>query len=187
MNTLLEEAIDAWIDAREGVIAEVKNFPPAKLAFRPAPGTRSVAELAVHIMEVSAMMTGELTREDTDFHRMPFPRLVAHWAKDVQGLRGKREIVAALERTLRMGVAAFRNAGELHMMQWITRFDGRKGTRLAWFHHGIAQEMYHRGQLATYARLAGLTPALTRRIEGHSSPRGGAARTGAHERRRSSR
>jgi uncharacterized damage-inducible protein DinB len=40
------------------------------------------------------------------------------------------------------------------------------GTRLAWMQHGIAHEEYHRGQLATYARLTGRVPALTKRIMG---------------------
>ena len=52
------------------------------------------------------------------------------------------------------------------MLQLIERFDGEKGTRLAWLYHGIAQEEYHRGQLALYARLIGIEPALTRRIRG---------------------
>ncbi|MFN2386233.1 MAG: DinB family protein [Thermoanaerobaculia bacterium] len=52
------------------------------------------------------------------------------------------------------------------MLQFINRFDGQKGTRLAWMNHGIAHEEYHRGQLALYARLLGRTPALTRRIKG---------------------
>ncbi len=50
------------------------------------------------------------------------------------------------------------------MLQLITRFDGEQGTRLAWLNHGIAQEMYHRGQLVLYQRLMGIEPALTRRI-----------------------
>jgi hypothetical protein len=44
------------------------------------------------------------------------------------------------------------------------RFDGQQGTRLAWLNHGIAQEMYQRGQLVTYQRIMGIEPALTRRI-----------------------
>ncbi len=48
----------------------------------------------------------------------------------------------------------------------IERFDGLEGTRLTWLNHGIAQEMYHRGQLATYARLLDLEPALTKVIRG---------------------
>ncbi len=60
----------------------------------------------------------------------------------------------------------FRGAGELAMWQFIERFDGKQGTKMQWLHHGIAQEMYHRGQLALYARLMGLEPALTQRIRG---------------------
>ncbi len=52
------------------------------------------------------------------------------------------------------------------MLQMIRRFDGIPGTRLAWLDHGIAHEMYHRGQLALYARLMGHVPALTQRIRG---------------------
>jgi uncharacterized damage-inducible protein DinB len=117
-------------------------------------------------MEVSLMMTGELTRADTDFHREPWPRLLARYSGPIDGLRGKRQLLAALRRTLRDGVKELRRAGELHMLQYIVRFDGQRGTRLAWLHHGIAQEMYHRGQLTLYQRLMGITPALTRRIEG---------------------
>jgi len=166
MNTLLEEALESWEDARNGLVEEAENFAANQYDFRPSPDVRSVTELIVHIMEVSMMMTGELTREDTNLQRYAWPKMLSHYAGDVQKMRTKRELVAALRRTFREGQKEFRRAGEIHMLQQILRFDGRKGTRLAWFHHGIAHEMYHRGQLATYARLAGLKPALTKRIEG---------------------
>jgi uncharacterized damage-inducible protein DinB len=60
----------------------------------------------------------------------------------------------------------FRRAGSLALYQFITRFDGQPGTKLAWLNHGIAHEEYHRGQLALYARLLGHVPALTQLIEG---------------------
>ena len=50
------------------------------------------------------------------------------------------------------------------MRKSITRFDGLKGTKLAWLDHAIAQEEYHRGQLALYERLMHIEPALTRHI-----------------------
>jgi uncharacterized damage-inducible protein DinB len=165
-TTILDEAIEAWEDARSGVIDEVENVPADKFDFRPAPETRTVSELVLHILEVSLMMVGELTREDTNFHREPWPRLLARYSKPVDGISGKRQLLAALRSTLREGIKAFRGAGELHMMQQIVRFDGEKGTRLAWFHHGISHEMYHRGQMAVYQRSMGMTPALTKRIEG---------------------
>jgi uncharacterized damage-inducible protein DinB len=166
MNSLLEEAIEAWADARNGIIDEVQNIPARQFDFTPAKGVRSVSELVMHIMEVSLMMTGELTREDTNFHRAPWPKLLAMYSKPIDGLQSKRELLPALRSTLRDGIKAFRGAGELHMMQWIIRFDRQRGTRFAWFHHGIAHEMYHRGQLALYQRSMGITPALTRLIQG---------------------
>lgn len=168
MTTLLEEAIEAWEDARNGVIDEVENLPANRFDFRPIPDVRNVAQLVVHILEVSLMMAGELTREDTNLRRYPWPKLLAHYSRPIENLDGKRQLLAALRSTLRDGVKQFRNAGEVHMLQQILRFDGNKGTRMEWFHHGIAQEMYHRGQLALYARLIGLKPALTQRIESGS-------------------
>lgn len=162
---LLDEALEAWSDAREGVLEELQNIPADRFDFRPTPDVRSVAEQAVHIMEVSAMMAGELCREDTDFRRAPWPELLRMYAADLEHLSSKEELLSALERTLAEGTEKFREAGELHMLQWIVRFDGKPGTRMAWLHHGIAQEMYHRGQLALYARLLGLVPALTQQIE----------------------
>jgi uncharacterized damage-inducible protein DinB len=50
------------------------------------------------------------------------------------------------------------------MLAPIRQFDGSRASRLTWMHHGIGHEEYHRGQLALYARLQGLVPALTRRI-----------------------
>ena len=166
MNSLLEEAIEAWQDVREGVISEVENIPPNEFDFRPVEGARSISELVVHIMEVSLMMTGELTRADGDFTRQPYAKFIAEYARSVQKIDRKRDLVAALYRSFRSGVKGFRTAGELHMLQYIRRFDGKPGTRLAWFHHGIGHEMYHRGQLAHYQRHLGLTPALTQQIMG---------------------
>ena len=166
MNSLLEEVIEAWEGTRDGVIAEVEHIPPKQFDFRPSDASRTVSELVIHIMEVSLMMVGELTREDTNLKRAPWPKLLAMYSKPIDGLKSKRDLVSALRSTVRDGSKAFRAAGELHMMQLISRFDGKLGTRLAWFNHGVAHENYHQGQLATYQRLIGVTPALTKMIEG---------------------
>jgi uncharacterized damage-inducible protein DinB len=76
--------------------------------------------------------------------------------------------VKLLQRTHAEGEKKVRAAGELLMLQTITRFDGERGTRLAWMNHGISHEEYHRGQLALYARLVGRVPALTQLIRGEA-------------------
>lgn len=162
--SILEETLEGWTDVRAGLIEEVENIPADRFDFRPAEQVRSVRELVQHILEVAMMMTGELTRPDTDFRRAPWPELLAMYASEAHAAETKDELISLLRSSMSDAEARFRAAGELAMLQWITRFDGKKGTKLAWLNHGIAQEMYHRGQLALYERMMGIEPALTRRI-----------------------
>jgi uncharacterized damage-inducible protein DinB len=162
--TILEEALEAWQDARDGFINEIRNIPAKHWDFRPTPEVRSIRELVVHVLEIAMMMTGELTRTDTDFHRAPFPKLLKMYAQPAYKARTRAELLRLLTTQLQEGQKKFRASGELHMLQHITRFDGNQGTRMAWLWHGIDQEMYHRGQVTVYARLLGIEPALTKMI-----------------------
>jgi uncharacterized damage-inducible protein DinB len=163
-TTLLEEALEAWDYTRQGVISELRNIPEKDLGFRPAEQARSVGELVRHIVESGLLMSGELSRPDGDFQRKSYVAFFREHAPDIGRLRTKGQLLGALRKTHRDGEAALRRAGELHMLQFIRRFDGKMGTRFAWMQHGISHEEYHRGQLALYTRLLGRVPALTQLI-----------------------
>lgn len=165
-TNLLEEALEAWEDVRRGVLREAEEIPDDRYDFRPHEEARSVAELIRHVLESSEMMVGELTRSDGDFSRQSFPEHIEEHAGELPDDPDPEELRGLLQARFADGAARFRAAGELKMLQFIRRFDGQQGTRLAWFHHGVAHEMYHRGQLALYARIMGRTPALTQRIQG---------------------
>lgn len=165
-RTLLEEALEAWGYTRTGVVEELQNIPERDLGFRPTEASRTVAELARHIVESGLLMSGELSRPDGDFRRKSYEALLKEYGKGIALKRSKRELLEALRRSHADGEKRIAQAGELRMMQFITRFDGEKGTRLAWMNHGISHEEYHRGQLALYARLLGRVPALTQSIYG---------------------
>ena len=165
MTSLLEEAIEAWDGARRGVVAEASGIPARDYDFRPAPGARSVAELVAHVAATGMMWANELTRPDADFTRKSFPAFIRQFAEETAVPRPRGEWLRLLRRSHRDGVRRIRAAGEVQMLQYVRRFDGERGTRLTWMHHGVAHEEYHRGQLALYARLLGRTPALTRAIE----------------------
>ena len=165
-SSLLEEALEAWAYARQGVIEEVQNIPQRSFGFRPTPATRTVTEVVQHIIESSLMMSGELTRPDADFTRQAVPRFVKQYAGHVRRSMSKGALLKLLETSHANGEKQFRKAGELNVLQFVRRFDGQQGTRLAWMEHGIAHEEYHRGQLALYARLLGRVPALTQLIHG---------------------
>jgi uncharacterized damage-inducible protein DinB len=147
-------------------VDEVNNIPEKDFGFRPTPKNRSVAELAHHIIESGLMMSGELTRADGGFQRQDYPDFLKEYAGHIQPTESKKKLLALLKSTHAEGEKKFREAGELLILQYITRFDGLKGTRLAWMNHGISHEEYHRGQLALYARLLGRVPALTQLIMG---------------------
>jgi uncharacterized damage-inducible protein DinB len=163
---LLEEALESWAYTRAGVIAELDVFPRERFEFRPSPRSRSVGELARHILDSGLMAVGELTRPDGDFTRKSYPEFIQEYGSHVGEVELKEDLIANLEQSHAAGDAQFRTVGELFMLQFIKRFDSQPGTRLAWFWHAIDHESYHRGQLAVYARLLGLVPALTRQIYG---------------------
>ncbi len=167
-TNLLEESLEAWQWTRCGLIEELLNLPGDRFDFKPTPASRSIVELGLHIVESGLMMVGELTRADGDFTRQDFGAFISEYAGDLPRTATQSELIALLEGTHEAGAKAFRNAGELSMLQFIKRFDGNNGTRLAWMAHGIAHEEYHRGQLALYARLMGHVPALTQLIIKHS-------------------
>ena len=166
LTSLLDEALEAWQYTRAGVIGEIRNLSDADLTFRPHAESRTAAELVVHISESGLMMAGELTRPDGDFRRKPYPELLKEYSRGMPAAKKKSQMLALLKRTHADGDRKIRAAGELFMLQLITRFDGVRGTRLAWMHHAVSHEDYHRGQIALYARFVGKVPALTQRIYG---------------------
>ena len=166
LTSLFDELLEAWAYTRQGVIEEIENLSEADLQFRPHKESRSAAEIGLHIVESGQMMAGELSRPDGNFRRKPYPQLVKEHARGLPSTSKKAQLVKLLKQTHADGARKLAAAGELALLQHITRFDGERGTRLAWMNHGISHEEYHRGQLALYARLVGRVPALTQLILG---------------------
>jgi len=166
LESLLDEALESWAFTREGVIAEAETVPSSGWEWRPAAGSRSVSELVRHIVEAGQMGAGELTRPDGDFHRVPVADMIEEYSQGIDAVSGRDALIELLRSTHVDGDRRFRDAGELRMLQTIRRFDGRRGSRLAWLYHLVDHESYHRGQLALYVRQLGHVPALTKAIHG---------------------
>ena len=164
----LAESLGHWRYIRDGLIAEADNIPADKYDFRPTPEVKSVHELVQHILQGSMMMVGELTREKPNFQRMSFSAFFEEYASRATEAEGKDALIGLLKRQMEEGMAAFTKLGNEAMKEPITNFDGSTWSRMQWFFHSMTEEMYHRGQLTTYARLMGLVPALTQRIERNS-------------------
>ena len=164
----LDETLTAWTYARDGVVAEFENIPADRFGFRPAPESRTVAELARHIIESGLMAAGELARPDGDFTRQSYTAFIKEYAGTRARITGKEALLTLLRETFGESLVRLRGAGEPLLLSSIRQFNGAPAPRLIWLHHAIAHEEYHRGQAALYARLLGLTPALTRLISGES-------------------
>ena len=163
---LLEELLEAWRYTRDGIIAELVNLPESKLHAPPTGLSRSALDLANHIVESGRLMAGELSRPDGDFQRKPYAALIGEYVKESDVASSRQEAVELLRRSHAEGEHALRAAGAGQLSKPIRQFNGVPASRIAWLHHGISHEEYHRGQLAIYARLSGETPALTKLIMG---------------------
>lgn len=163
--SLVDEALETWQFARQGIIDEVQNLPQDALTSRKV-GARTIAEIVHHIAESGLMMSGELTRKDGDFQRQAYPEFLKEYAGKMVKPTGKAGLIALLERTHKDGEQRIRAAGEALLLQPIRQFNGKDARRLTWMHHGIGHEEYHRGQIALAARLLGYLPALTKLIHG---------------------
>jgi uncharacterized damage-inducible protein DinB len=163
-KTVLEETLDYWYEVRRGLIREINNIPATRFTFRATLETRSLTELIQHVLEVSIMTVEELVREDTNFHRAPFPQMLHHYAPNIARADSQSVLVELLAEQYKDAEQRLKKAGDLHMLQLITKQDGSMGTRLAILQDSIGHEMYHRGQLTVYTRLIGLEPALTKTL-----------------------
>ena len=166
LASLLDETLELWQFARQGVIEEVRNLPQNVLTSKAVPNARTIAEIVHHIAESGLMMSGELTRKDGDFMRQAYPDFLKEYSGSMERPSGKSDLIALLEQTHADGEERIRKAGEALLLQPIRQFNGKDARRLTWMHHGIGHEEYHRGQIALSARVLGHVPALTKLIHG---------------------
>jgi len=107
---------------------------------------------------------------DGDFTRQSFPDFMREYGGALDDVADKAALISLLRESFEDGEARLREAGELRMLQQIVQFNGQPATRLSWMSHGVAHEEYHRAQVALYARLIGLVPALTKMIQASIPP-----------------
>lgn len=160
---LVDEAIRNWETTRSGVIAELENIPDAEWDYRPGAGARSLGELAFHIADSGAFFIAELTRADGNFARFFDPNARAQITAQLPPGRSKTDLMQLLRDTGAQGMDRLRHADGDLSSQRMPALGGEQSRLTAlWF--AVSHEWYHRGQIATYARGVGRTPALTQQM-----------------------
>jgi uncharacterized damage-inducible protein DinB len=163
-----EEAIRTWESFRAGTIAELELIPDDKWDYRPAEGARTVRALARHIAQAGAGFTEELLREGGSFARLFDPKFREELAAKLPTANTKAEIIEMLRTLGADSMRRLRDAGPALVTKTMSAFGGEQ-SRLTGLWFAVSHEQYHRGQIASYVRQLGITPALTRQFEARSA------------------
>ena len=163
MSTI-DEAVALWDLHRKGVVAELENIPEERWDYRPGAGARTLRELALHIAAFAVGFTNELLSSETVFMNLTKPEVQAALLKPWAGLNSKAEIIKLLTSSGAEISQRLRSESAMLSTKSMKLMSGEQ-SRLSGLWFAISHETYHRGQLATYARGIGLTPAMTKQSQ----------------------
>jgi uncharacterized damage-inducible protein DinB len=162
--TALDYVIETWREVRNGLVDELSNFPADNIDFRPATGSRSVAELIQHIVKAQKVVVGELCREDTNFGGVSVAELHQKYASGVDAVNDKAGLVGLLETSMDDSEAALRTFGDQKLGESIKGRGGYERPKIEMLRTSVSHESYHRGQLTVYERVLGIEPAFTAKV-----------------------
>lgn len=159
----VEHVLDSWRKVRYDSAAAVEEFPAEDFAFRPTPDVDSFAQIAIHILNAGAGLTGMMLSGETDFTAPGFrDRLKAKFTT-LTPESGAAEIAQAMRESIDERTAALAQQPAEWWAQTMTWFDGSQMTRQEMLVFFKEHELTHRSQLFLYQRLKGLVPVTTRR------------------------
>lgn len=169
MNYYGAKELAAWFrTVRENTLQIAEEIPEDKYGFRPAEGTKSVAELLAHIalgwkfQEQINFVQKCTTLEGFDFFALMGP-LMAEQAKP----RTKAELLALLKSEGEKFATGLEGLSDDFLGQSVIMPAGAEPasrTRFDMLASVKEHEMHHRGQLMLIERMLGITPHLTRRM-----------------------
>ena len=153
---------------RANTIQIAEEIPEEQYGFRPAPGTRSVAETLAHLVTATAW--------PQDFHsrRLPatefafFRTAMEKAAAEAAQLTTKAKLVEVLRRRGEEFAAWMEKLGDdvlAERVQYPAGMQPPDKTRFEMLLAAKEHEMHHRAQLMTVERMLRITPHLTRQME----------------------
>jgi uncharacterized damage-inducible protein DinB len=160
----LDRLIETWREVRAGLIKEASQVPENQFSYRPAPESRTVAEILQHIVEAQKMIVGETSRPDPNLMRQSFADHIKEYAPEVGAISDKNGLLELLRSSMETSEATLRSS-YVDLNYTMRRFDQKEVSKLEFLNSAIAHEMYHRGQLTVYERLLGVEPALTQHFK----------------------
>ncbi len=160
----LDRLIETWSEVRAGLVKEAAQIPENQFSYRPAPESRTVAEILQHIVEAQKMIVGETSRPDPNLMRQSFADHIKEYAPEVGAISDKNGLLELLRSSIETSEATLRSS-YVDLNYTMRRFDQKEVSKFEFLNFAIAHEMYHRGQLTVYERLMGVEPALTQHFK----------------------
>jgi len=159
----LDQLLSSWKAIREDVAIAVEEFPADDLDYRPTPDVDGFRQIARHIYNVGAGISGMMLARDPSVGQEFRDRMKAHFtplADDVSAA----DLAAALRRSIEERCRQFAAQPPEFFTEMMTRhFDLAQLTRMEMIQFLKEHELTHRQQLFMYLRLKGMVPATTRR------------------------
>jgi uncharacterized damage-inducible protein DinB len=164
-----KELARSFLTVRNNTIKIAEEIPEEKYGFRPAEGSRSIAETLVHI--------AVMTRVPEQIHAVEHLSTLVGF--DFFGVMGKLQAEVKERRTKAQVLELLRTEGEKYakvlegaseaflgeQVEYPEGMEPRRKSRFEMLTAPKEHEMHHRGQLMVVERMLGITPHLTRQME----------------------
>ena len=154
---------------RQNTIRIAEDIPEAQYGFRPAPETRSVAQLLAHIAlgPRFQQQVHHVERRAT-LEGFNFPAFIQQVTQEEQRPRSKVEIIEMLTREGAAWASWIEGLSEAFLAERVAMRPGMTPSSRSRFEMLLStkeHEMHHRGQLMLIERLIGIVPHLTRDMQ----------------------
>ena len=157
----------AYRTVRANTIKIAEEIPEDKYDFTPAPGTRNVRQLLVHIA-LSDGLSAVHKEKRTSFEGVNFPEFVAMMQQEEAKPRSKADVIALLKQRGEETAAWISSLDDSFLGEAFHQPAGADPAAKSRFEMIMSMkehEMHHRGQLMTMQRMIGITPHLTRQMQ----------------------
>ena len=158
---------------RKNTLQIAEDIPQDKYDFRPAPGTRSIAELLTHIAVSQAFQEEVHAKEKrSTLAGFDFPALMQRMAAEEQKPRTKTQIIELLRGNGESWAAWLEGLSDDFLAESVSMPPGgnpASRTRFDMLLSVKEHEMHHRGQLMLAERIIGIVPHLTRERQARMS------------------
>jgi uncharacterized damage-inducible protein DinB len=161
-----KELAASFRTVRKNTLIIAEEIPEDKYSYRPAEGTRTVAEMLAHIaLGGKFQQQINLVEKRSSLEGFDYPKFMGEVAAEVAKPRTKAEILALLKQEGDSYATALEALSDDFLGQSLAMPPGGtppSRTRFDMLASVKEHEMHHRGQLMLIERLLGITPHLTR-------------------------